>query len=440
MKTIHTKILVILFAVAALSSCEDDSAITVMNDSAETGPAQLSISNLVLQKESEDETALTIDFLEPDFGYNAGSIGYQLLFDLEVGDFSAPEIVDGGSEYSVSLTHAELNSIALNLGAEPGTETSLKVMIETVLSTDSSLYSEPSALTLTPYASILDLSSIWGLVGSATVNGWDGPDMPFYKTETTDEFVAYVTLVDGAIKIRANNDWTVNYGDNESDGTLDSGGNDILVTAGTYRILFNASTLSYSIVSYSWGIVGSATTNGWDGPDMPLTYDSYSDQWRAIVKLSAGEIKIRANNDWVTNYGDVELDGILDTEENNNISVSSGNYIVTVNFNDLTYSLEPLDNIWGLVGSAYNNWGETPDAQFTRDWSTENDIWVLDSVTLLEGDFKIRANNDWAISYGDAEPDGILDTSENNNISVVAGTYTITLDFSNPSNPTYTIE
>lgn len=234
MKIIYSKLLLFVIGAITIASCEDDSTITTMNDSAETGPAQLSATNLVLQKESEDEVALTVNFLEPDFGYNSGSIGYQLLFDLEDGDFSNPELIDAGNSYSIDLSHADLNAVALSLGAEPDVEVSLKVMVETVLSTDSSLYSDSTSLAVTPYSTLV--ASIWGLVGSATVNGWDGPDMPLYKTSTPNIFVAEVTLADGDIKIRSNNDWAVNYGDNEPDGVLDLGGNNIAVAAGTYTV------------------------------------------------------------------------------------------------------------------------------------------------------------------------------------------------------------
>ena len=437
MKTFIKKIAVLILFMGVVS-CEDDSELTVLPSTATTGNAQLSANNLVLSSSEEDDVALTINFNEPEFGYNAGSIAYQLQFDLAGGDFSGAEILGGGTDFSVNLTGKDVNKILLNLGGVPDTAMELWVRIETVLSSDSSLFSEPVPLTATPYASILDLSSQWGLVGSATINGWDGPDMPFYQTGTANEFVAYVTLIDGLIKVRADNDWTINYGDNELDGILDAGGGDISVTAGTYRIIFNSATLAYSIEEYSWGIVGTSTPNGFDGPDVPLQYDPFSNQWRAVVPLGAGVIKFRANNDWVENYGDNEPDGVMDAG-GNDIQVSAGNYIITVNFEELTYSLEPIDNIWGLVGSAFNDWGATPDAKFDPDWSTLNDVWVLNNVTLLDGQFKIRANNAWTIEYGDNEPDGVLDLG-GSNINITAGVYTITIDFTDPSSPSYIIQ
>ncbi|MEC3907631.1 SusE domain-containing protein [Tamlana sp. 2201CG12-4] len=345
MKYILNKILLLLGISIIVVSCTDNSELSILNASASTGAAVFSETDLILSQSNENELALTISFQEPDFGYNAGSIGYQLLFDLET-NFDAPEIIDGGTSFAVDLTHAELNKILLNLGAEPDVAIQLSVKIETVLSTDTSLFSEISALTVTPYSADLDLTSRWGLVGSATVNGWNGPDMPFYKSTDgsleSGTFVAYVTLIDGAIKIRADNDWTINYGDNELDNILEAGGTDIAITAGTYKIIFNENSLTYSVEAYSWGLVGSATPNGWDGPDVQFNYNPLKDNWNTEATLVDGAIKIRFNNEWVTAYGDAEPDGILDTSANNDINVSAGNYFITFSPETLEYSIEGL--------------------------------------------------------------------------------------------------
>jgi hypothetical protein len=142
------------------------------------------------------------------------------------------------------------------------------------------------------------------------------------------------------------------------------------------------------------------------------------------------------NNDWGTNWGDDGKDGTLDAG-GANIVVTAGTYFATVDMNDLTYTLEPVTNVWGLVGGAYNEWGATPDAQFVRDWSKPfNDIWILIDVTLIDGEFKFRANNDWGVNYGDNGNDGTLEEG-GANIVTTAGTYSFELDFTDPNAPTY---
>jgi hypothetical protein len=89
--------------------------------------------------------------------------------------------------------------------------------------------------------------SQWGLVGSATVNSWDGPDMNMYESGA-DQYAIYANLVAGEMKFRFNNDWGVNLGDNDTDGTLEPGGANIPVPSdGLYYITLNTANNTYTI-------------------------------------------------------------------------------------------------------------------------------------------------------------------------------------------------
>lgn len=415
-------------------ACEEEPMV-VINEDFNTA-VSLDNNDIVLDEALEGVEVLKVSWTEPDFGYNAAA-EYNVLIDLASGDFSAPEVVNAGQAFEKSFKTEELNKIILNLGAEPDVETALQVRVDIKLSNQYSKPSEAMDLTATAYSGVLDLTTPWGVVGSATPNGWgDGPDTPFFKTDEAGVHVAYITMTDGEWKIRRDNDWTVNYGSNANDGNLQQDGANIPATAGTYRILFDENALTYVIEPYTWGLVGSATPNGWDGPDFPLSYDSCSDTWRGVLKLESGEWKIRKNNDWSVNYGDTGLDGILEAS-GDNIPVDSGYYQIIVDFNTLIYTIEATE-IYGVVGSGYNDWGGAgPDFPFTPDYCNEG-LYHAYGVTLLDGEIKFRVNNDWAKNYGDTGLDGILEEG-GDNIPSTAGTYDITLDFSNPSVPTYTI-
>lgn len=85
-----------------------------------------------------------------------------------------------------------------------------------------------------------------GIVGDGVGSWSDDVIMSFDSSK--QQFYADVTCVTGEIKFRADADWTVNFGG--ADGILSAGGNNIAVTAGTYRItvdLNNSSSLTYSI-------------------------------------------------------------------------------------------------------------------------------------------------------------------------------------------------
>ena len=98
--------------------------------------------------------------------------------------------------------------------------------------------------------SALGTQSDWGLVGSATPNGWNGPDVEMYQTGS-QEFSIYVELGSGELKFRFNEDWGNNFGDNGDDGTLEAGGANISISAGTYFIVMDLSSGTYSISPFS---------------------------------------------------------------------------------------------------------------------------------------------------------------------------------------------
>lgn len=434
MKNYINRIWLLLAISIFVGSCEEEE-LTVLNPNAST-VATLSTSDVILEKNNIGQDALTVTWTQPEFGYSA-AVSYQVLIDLADGDFSSANVTSTGQELSYTFETEELNKIVVGLGVEPDVLTPLSVKVKTILGPSTDISSEVNPLMATAYADALDLSSPWGIVGSA-YNDWGnaGPDAPFYKVQgSPNTYVAYVTLLDGEWKIRKDNAWDVNYGDDGGDGSLDAGGANIVATAGTYKIVFDEAALTYTVESYSWGLVGDATTNGWDGPDMPLTYDPYTDTWRSQVKLLDGEFKIRKDNDWGTNYGDDGVDGTLDPG-GANIPVTFGYYEIIVNFNDLTYTLEKTE-IWGVVGSGYNDWGATPDFPFSKDFSKE-DVYFINGITLLDGEIKFRVNSDWAKNFGDTGLDGILDDG-GDNIPSSAGVYDIIMDLSNPSVPTYTI-
>ena len=433
MKTIRIEYIFGLILSLAMSACEDEKIVT-LNSSATIEPVA-SDSEIVLSKDQEGTDVLTISWPQPDYGFSA-SPNYYIYLDAEHGDFTAPIVINNAGSLTRSLKAEELNRHLIALGFEPGVAGVVKYKVEAELSPSKSIESEVMSVNATAYSAFLDLTTTWGVVGSA-YNDWGAfPDAPFFRTNTANVLAAYVTLIDGAIKFRENNDWANNLGDNGTDGSLESGGADIPVLAGNYKITFDTQANTYTIEPYSWGIVGSAY-NDWGnaGPDFKFSYDDATDQWRAIVKLQDGAFKIRKNSDWGLNYGDTGADGTLE-ENGADLNVTGGKYQITFNETEKTIEIEPIENIWGLVGSAYNNWGDDgPDAQFDRDWRNEG-VWILKNVTLKSGAFKIRDDNAWAINYGDTNADGSLELNGTDMIAT-EGIYTITLNFSDPNNPTW---
>lgn len=101
-----------------------------------------------------------------------------------------------------------------------------------------------SALTLE-----LEKTDNWGIIGDATPNGWSDPDTDMIYNGQRQVWEITTDLVDGSLKFRANDAWTLDYGDNEPDGTLDQGGSDIAVTAGNYTIRLDLNNSKYELIA-----------------------------------------------------------------------------------------------------------------------------------------------------------------------------------------------
>jgi hypothetical protein len=83
----------------------------------------------------------------------------------------------------------------------------------------------------------------WGLIGSATIKGWEQevPDIPMGEDSLRAGYwlIRNITLKDGEMKFRFNNDWNTNYGNEGGDGKADLHGKNIKIAAGIYDIILD---------------------------------------------------------------------------------------------------------------------------------------------------------------------------------------------------------
>jgi hypothetical protein len=179
----------------------------------------------------------------------------------------------------------------------------------------------------------------------------------------------------------------------------------------------------------SWGVVGSGYNNWGAFADGKFYTTAVPGVIVSYVNLVDGEIKFRENNQWGGDLGDANLDGVLDADPDNNIAVTAGDYKITINTNDNSYTIEPFS--WGIVGSGYNDWGGAgPDAKLYYDYTTDT---FKANVKLLTGEIKFRMNNAWGGDLGDANLDGVLDADADNNIATTEGHYVVTVDLKDNS-------
>ena len=149
----------------------------------------------------------------------------------------------------------------------------------------------------------LGTQSDWGLVGNATQNGWDGPDMEMYQT-ATNQYAIYADLNDGEMKFRFNEDWGQNYGDNNSDGTLDPGGDNILISAGTYYIELDLDNSLYTINAYTADKRGMFHS---DGQNLEIETIPPFENGYAVSKFKNVDVNGNSGSDSSGNHTDTDI-------------------------------------------------------------------------------------------------------------------------------------
>lgn len=410
-------------------SCSDDDLTILDGDLSAPQLSSSAGTNFVLQSDEANMEALTLSWNEVNMSVST-PVDYILQMATGGTDFAEVKTLQSSGATSYSMTVRQLNSRAIDAGIEPEESGSLDVRVIARIGSGNALnlVSETLTLNVTTYTDQLDLTTNWGVVGDATPNGWDGPDIPFWQTGESNVFVAYAGLNDGEIKFREDNSWDVNFGG--ENGQMIQDGPNIEVTAGKYKITIDFNEMTYSIEAFSLGVVGDATPNGWDGPDVELNFDPTSAKFRGVTALGDGEIKFRLNNDWGTNWGG--NDGTLE-QDGPNIVVSAGKYVISFDFGNNTYELEAIDNLWGLVGDATPNGWDGPDVQLNIDYTSEyasgQGVWYANGVNLNPGEVKFRADNDWGYNFGGS--DGNLEQDGPNIAIESAGSYNVVFDMGN---------
>ncbi len=171
------------------------------------------------------------------------------------------------------------------------------------------------------------VATSWGIIGGLT--GW-GSQIALTYDPAVRVWKGGIHMTAGPWKFRANDNWDYNYGAPAGSLNLVAGGDNIETTVeDDYAITLDLSTpLAYKYRADRWGIIGSATADGWNS-DQNMSWNAGSGVFTATINLVAGEIKFRANDDWGYNLGG-SLTGL--TEGGDNIAVAeAGNYTITLN-------------------------------------------------------------------------------------------------------------
>lgn len=330
--------LAFIWITAGLISCEDDREKIYMEENP-TAPSIQSIPDLTFSRSIGNDTLEFIGTpVDPGFQASARYI----LEAAEPGtDFEdAIQIYSGVQAESIKITVSELNTLLLK--NFPADETSnVAFRLRAILVVDAGTGAPGTGSEPFEYISEIKTAEVtlYGLPRLNLLNSGltqkiesplgDGNYSGLVKLDATMPFTLY------------DPDFDTEYGG--SGGSLVVDGEGIQVeNSGWYKLSVDVNNLTYEAAPNMIGVVGSATPNGWDAPDLKMDYDAETGNWVLTTDLADGEIKFRMNDDWGWNLGGTEDNLVKDGD---NIAVSAGNYTIILTLTgDTTGTFELIKN------------------------------------------------------------------------------------------------
>lgn len=425
---------IIAFAGILAASCSTDEDKLVFDPSSSVAPTLGTLAGTTLSSDGAD---LTFEFTQPKYNVDAGVL--YALYASDSQDFGKQEKLAatiGGT--TVTVKQSALNSVILNLGGEPGAEFTVYLRLDSWLANNKNMAVESSlarsgvlSATFVPYSQLILDKDIYDHVWvMGDYSGWshDKAQLLYNYSKDGNIFTGVVDFDDKAangIKFTGAASWdeaTGNWGtanpDDASEAasvTLLNGSNDNIMCYGKrfYKFTLDKKAL---VLTKEWGadkigIVG--TINNWAAPDVEMTFNKdYLRFWVDLEVTGDQEIKFRADEDWVYNWGaDAKSGG-------DNIKVGTGKYRVYLDLNKGTVELnekmygktepsaggdEPEPEkpaVWSLIGTiGGTNWDTDTDMT-----NTDGEVWIARSVALTANDeFKLRFGHDWPDAVGGTE-------------------------------------
>lgn len=370
LKTLFTRNILPVMLLFIIVSCENednDPQFTIPVTTDEIAFTNSFLGTYYISLDTSTNIAERVVWNAPDFGaiteikYTV-DISPSQAFEASAdeGAFSSGKILE--THFAITVDALLKTAAKMNLDSDPNTSDKgntgilyVRVTAEAGDATNSNGVAKVSETVAMPIeiveekgACTAPVTSNWGMVGSA-VNDWGNNNQGYAATNDVemlqlgeDQYGGIITFVDGEFKFRKEGKWDENFGDTGADGTLEAGGDNIAATAGTYIVTMDTSKNTYTVTAASvvWGLVGSATLNGWNGPDLKMYPDPCNEGVFIAkgVSLTDGEIKFRKDDKWDENLGDSGADGTTDPG-GDNIVVTAGTYDIMLDTAKNTYSI-----------------------------------------------------------------------------------------------------
>ena len=428
MKYIY-KIFVLFIVVIVFGSCDDNEYFELLPKE-ETfkivTPSNGSV--VVLHNPNLSNTALFLSWSVP-----SGSEGSTYIIEIaEAGtEFETPFLLGTSEGTNFSMTVDELNTFLLDtmgLNADEANKLEIKVSSSTDVT-------EAITVLFTPYT--VEFEELF-LVGSITDPQWSPEDaLPMTRLDF-NLFEITVDLIDGdEFKfLPTNTGWDGDLGeDPDNAGHLIEDGEQNLsgYPAGKYKINVDLNTFTFVIEELlapeELFLVGSLT--GWDPATSWPFFNSAENVFTIVADLPDGaEFKfLPQNTGWDGDWGeDPNNSGSIIQDGEQNVSgYPAGKYLITVDFNTLTYKLSSIDNLF-LVGSL-TGWDPATSLPMG-----EASLGVFSTVIDLPdgAEFKfLPQNTGWDGDWGEDPSNSgrIIQDGEQNLSGFAAGKYVIAVNF-----------
>lgn len=352
-----TKLSIFALLLIVAISCDDTGTkpVTKANADAPEITSPQAGSSFMLQESQAKDTLFTMEWTKPDFGFSSAP-----TYTIEVGakgnKFKDPiKLGNKLQKRSVSLLVGDFNNMLISNDFAAKQPHPFDVRVKASISDSvNEVISDPIDLTFTPYLVEISYPKVYvpgSYQGSSGYkNDWEPKDAPpLFSINSDDKYVGYVNMANSGneFKITKDRSFDKDWGTNGTSGELFDGDGEqnlSIADAGYYQVSVNLNDLTYSLTDTQWGLIGSATANGW-GSDTDMTYDKQSKVWTITTDLTAGEIKFRANDAWDIGYGDANGDGRLGQEDDNNITIEeAGNYTITLDLSKAPFTYELTQN------------------------------------------------------------------------------------------------
>ena len=268
-----------------------------------------------------------------------------MAYDKENNLYRAIYTFDGNGQFKFRANH----DWARNYGVDPdGDEGDLKLGGDNITPLPGEYTVTLSFVDGYPKYSLFagsDVSKFKVLNVPGSMNGWkaDTEDNILVDLKKTGVYSGWVYASgDDEFKF-ALGSWDENWGCSDiTEGVLVPGGANIKPAAGMYYITVTLDDLKAEFTKTNWTIIGDAV-GGWDtANDVEMTWNAEKKVYEATVKMSEGNFKFRANQDWTYNLGGEDSNL---AQNGSNIWVEAGTYYITLDIQTTKKHIDPTYTI-----------------------------------------------------------------------------------------------